>query len=131
MSYDYVPIFVDGEEVNDIRKGKKSLDLSNNDYLPPSETQKNDNRLTLEQWIYFRGFNKSKIAKAIGCSRATVTQWCKGEHLPSGLFMTRLCEILDLDWNQIRKSEAQIYFEDYGTSYQFKPATTTRSRARW
>lgn len=127
MGYSYVPIHINGVEVNDMdRKSRNGYD---------SDEPVEDNRRTLATWIYMRGFNKSSLARAIGVSRSTVTKWCNGQHVPNGMSLTRLCEVLDIDWNQVRATQASIYAEtdpdDFRTARTSKKPTTIASRGRW
>lgn len=141
MGYTYPRTRINGIDEFDLdkksqrHKGQEWQVSTRSVYNPSNQNEGMDNRPTLASLIYRRGFNKSSLAKAIGVSRSTVTKWCNGQHVPNGMSLTRLCEVLDIDWNQVRATQASVYAENELDEYRIyrkasKP-TTIASRGRF
>ena len=54
----------------------------------------------LKKCIYDIGYTQKTFAEAIQVSPATVSNWCRGDRLPSLILMPDICEALHVsaDW---------------------------------
>ncbi len=58
-------------------------------------------RERLVQAITYSGLTRTELAKRLGVSQPTITQYISGRALPALDTLANLCKILDLDANEI------------------------------
>ncbi len=58
-------------------------------------------RERLVQAITYSGLTRTELAKRLGVSQPTITQYLSGRALPALDTLANLCKILDLDANEI------------------------------
>lgn len=62
-------------------------------------------RKNIEMYIKKSKYNQAEIAQMLGISKASVTNWIKGTNSPNIEYLDKLCNIFDIQINDIFSSE--------------------------
>ncbi len=62
---------------------------------------KKDFYMVLSQLLIELNVSQSKLAKELGISQGTISKWLSGVQEPSYKYLQKICEVLNIDGNEI------------------------------